>query len=75
MNDLVKLNIASSKADRLEVGRILLANGYKVWTEARKANGKRTAVLLMAEKTLEGANQNGKQEAETGSQEGAQGND
>lgn len=30
MNDLVKLNITSSKADRLEVGRILLANGYRV---------------------------------------------
>lgn len=75
MNDLVKLNITSSKADRLEVGRILLANGYRVWTEARKTNGKRTAVLLMAEKTMEGANQNGKQEAEAGSQEGAQGND
>lgn len=43
--------------------------------ETRKTNGKRTAVVLMAEKTMEGANQDGKQKAETGSKEGAQGND
>lgn len=69
------MNITSSKEDRLEVGRILLANGYRVCMETRKTNGKRTAVVLMAEKTMEGANQDGKQKAETGSKEGAQGND
>lgn len=55
MTNPVELDISSSKADRLEVGKILLANGYRVSTVVRRVKNTRKTLLIVEE--MKGANQ------------------
>lgn len=45
----IEIEIKNAK-DREEVGRILLANQYRVWTETRKGSGSARATILCADK-------------------------
>lgn len=49
MLEKIELEIKTAK-DREEVGRILLSNQYRVWTETRKGNGSARATVLCADK-------------------------
>lgn len=49
MSNKIELEIKSVPA-RSEVGKILLENGYKVWTEVRKGSGSTKVMLLCADK-------------------------
>lgn len=55
MSEKIELEIKTAK-DREEVGRILLANQYRVWMETRKGNGSARATVLCADKPEKGGN-------------------
>lgn len=43
----IELEITSSKADRLEVARILIGNGYRVATEIRRIKSTNKTFLIV----------------------------
>ena len=49
MSNKIELEIKSVQA-RSEVGKILLENGYRVWTEVRKGSGSTKVTLLCVDK-------------------------
>lgn len=55
MSNHIEMDIHSSKADRLEAGKILLANGYRVQMVIKKIGNARKTILI-ADKP-EGENQ------------------
>lgn len=49
LSNKIELEIKSLQS-RSEVGRILLENGYRVWTEVRKGSGSTKVTILCADK-------------------------
>ena len=49
MGNCIELEIKNLQS-RSDVGRILLENGYRVWTEVRKDSGSTKVTLLCADK-------------------------
>ncbi len=46
----IELEIKSCIDDRLDVARILVKNGYRVWTETRKSTGSARVTVLIVDK-------------------------
>lgn len=49
MSNKIELEIKNAQ-ERNEVARILVANGYRVWTESRKGSGSARVTLLCVDK-------------------------